>query len=262
MSRKKSSSLRGEISALQKELERERRRSAALEREVTALKRQLREAESRENPLRGLRRPKGVDAATRRREGLQTAAARRAQHYRRGSFLRYAYESVMDSVPVRILAQLWAYLRRLRVVQFVLTLVPAVGAVILVSALSAAALPFLVLGTGLLAILGTLRAKRRHREMQKALAGKHIRVLIPARKTAPFRHDFFVGNAKDLARGKNVAVVIVSPYAFSTRGLSGRGAYFTARREDEDIYLVRRYYFFSLRHRVLDAIDPGMTVIY
>ncbi len=263
MSKKNPISSEDELLSLREELECERRRTAALERELSSLKRELKDTENRDKPLRSpLRRRSSDDASNRKRVRMQDSAARRAQHYRRGSFVRYAYESVMDSLPVRILAQLWAYLRRLRIVQFVLTLAPAIVAVVLVSVLSAAALPFLILGTALMAMLGGLRAKRQNRRLRQALDGKHIRVLIPARVTDPLRHIFFMENARAMATDENTAVLIVSPYSFSSRGINGRGAYLTARQEGENLYLVRRYYYFTLRRRVLDIIDPDMTVMY
>ena len=38
--------------------------------------------------------------------------------------------------------------------------------------------------------------------------------------------------------------------------------YFTARQEGNDLYIVRCHYYFILRRRVLDVLDPHMTVIY
>ena len=59
-----------------------------------------------------------------------------------------------------------------------------------------------------------------------------------------------------------VAVLVVSPYPLSSRGLGGKGGFFTARREAEGLYLVRRHYFFMLRKRVLDALEQDITVVY
>ena len=59
-----------------------------------------------------------------------------------------------------------------------------------------------------------------------------------------------------------MAVLVVSPYPVSPRGLGGKGSFFTARKEAEGIYLVRRHYFFMLRKRVLDAMGQNITMIY
>ncbi len=270
-----------EIARLRRELEQERRHSAALERELAAIKQELRDAEDadRDRPWRQLNRRRKLDERTRAEEQLREGASRRAHHYRKGSFWRYSFESVTDSLPVRILTQLWAYFKRIRVVQVVLTLIPAVGAVVLVTVLSAAALPFFLIGSGTLALIGWLRSRRMNRIMTEALAGRHIRVFIPPRGDASKRifrrvgrksrraraassEPFFWRQAQAMAAEEGVAVLVVSPYVLSDRGMGGRGAFFTARKETEGVYLVRRHYFFILRRRVLDAVDAQITAIY
>ena len=98
-----------QIALLRHDLEAERRKNAALEREVASLKRQL-QASSQAPSLRRRRRSK--------KETLMFGdAGRRAQHYRRSSFVRYLWESVMDSTPVQVITRLVLYLRRVQVVR-------------------------------------------------------------------------------------------------------------------------------------------------
>ncbi len=173
------------------------------------------------------------------------------------------WEVVSDSLPMRILSQLLAYLRRLRLIQTVAGLVVVVLSLVLVTVVSAAALPFLIIGALVLALLALMRSKRQNHLLRQALDGKHLRILIPARGCDPFRENsFFLRQARAMAAEGGVAVLIVTPYALSVRGAGGHGAFFTARREGEDLYLVRRHYFFILRKRVLDVVDSDMTVIY
>ncbi len=248
-----------EIARLRQSLEAERRHAAELEREVAALREELRRrpADARDKPLRRLRR------RARYEDRLRDAASRRAQNYRRGSFLRYLFEAMMDSLPVQVIAQLLHYLRRLRVFNLILALVLAVGAVILVTVLSAAALPFLLFGTATLGILAWMRSRRMNAILREALDGRHIRVLVtPSRNVKLGENSFFVRQARAMAQEEGVAVIVVSPYIFSRKGLGGRGRYFTAREEAPALYLVRRHYFFVLRKRVLDVVDADMTVIY
>ncbi len=268
-----------EIAELRRELEQERRHAARLEREVASLREELRmhtAVTERDKPLSRLRsRPSMEDR-------LREDAGHRAAHYRERSFIRYLFEAVMESAPVAIITRLLLYIRRLRVVQLILTLGLAVGAVVLVTLLSAAALPILIFGSGTLAILAAVRSRRANIRLRAALEGEHIRVLIPPRgqslpkarrksRKATASADgfevtevtpFFVRQAYAMAAEEGVSVVVVSPYLLSTRGLGGTGGYFTARREAEGLYLVRRHYYFILRRHVLDALDADMTVIY
>ncbi len=291
-----------ELAELRAELDRERRRSAALEREVAFLRRSLQDtASDYDQPIRWLRDkhatakaeqrvirraeadrrhgrytptvkrsapsdPKAEAKATERarmEDRMRVSASRRANHYRRRSYFRYMWEAVSDSLPMRILSQLLAYLRRLRLIQTVAGLVVVVLSLVLVTVVSAAALPFLIIGALVLALLALMRSKRQNHLLRQALDGKHLRILIPARGCDPFRENsFFLRQARAMAAEGGVAVLIVTPYALSVRGAGGHGAFFTARREGEDLYLVRRHYFFILRKRVLDVVDSDMTVIY
>ena len=249
-----------EITRLQRELRQERRRVAALEREVADLRRELSEP-GRGNPEQPLRRLTQRVKGTHREERLLEAANRRAHHYRKGSFLRYLWETVMESAPVQVLAKLIRYLRRIRAVQLILTVLLALGAVVTVAVVSAAFLPFLLAGTALLAMLALMRSRRMNRILKKELSGKRVRVLVPPRGQSPDGSSFFARNARAMA-ADGVAVVVVSPYLLSRRGLGGKGGFFTARCEAPGLYLVRRHYFFILRRRVLDAMEQDLTMIY
>ncbi len=256
------------VRALHRELDKERRHSAALEREVALLKQEIKHLENRDSDTVSLRprRKKGKDPRTEASTKMREASSRRAHHFRRGSYVRYLFESMMESLPVRIIATLLLYLRRLRVVQIVATIGVAVGTVVLVTILSAALLPFLFFGTAFLAIWAGVRSGRMNRILRRELAGKHLRVFFPPRGASMEPDSFFLRQARAMADEDGVAVLIVSPYSLSRRGARmGEGKkpfYFTARRDGESIYMVRRPYYFFVRGRVLDILDPAMTVIY
>ena len=250
-----------EIALLRRELASERRENARLERELSDLRRELQAGQltTQDQPLRRLRyRIRGEQ----RQERLLDEANRRAHHYRKRSFLRYLWESVMESAPIAVITRLVQYLRRVRVVQIILSLVLAVGAVVAVAILSTAVLPFLFFGTALLTMLATLRSLRMNRILEREFLGKHIRIMVPPRGAALTESSFFIRNAHAMASEKESVVVVITPYLVSRRGLGGKGGFFTARKETDNLYLVRRHYFFILRRRVLDALDGAMTVIY
>ncbi len=256
---KKQSSGR-EIARLQRELQAERRRVASLEREVSDLRRQIQSNtyEHRDRPLRRLRRrATGED----REALLLEAANRRAHHHRKGSFLRYLWETVMESAPVLILSKLIRYLRRVRAVQLILTVTLALGAVVTVAVVGAAVLPFLLFGAASLSILAFTRSRRMNRILARELSGKAVRVFIPPRGASLKAGSFFIRNARAMAC-EGVAVLVVSPYPVSNRGLGGKGGFFTARKESEGLYLIRRHYFFMLRKQVLDALEQDITMVY
>lgn len=248
-----------EIQRLRRELTAERRENARLERQLADLRRELQSQQLEDQPFQRLkRRAKG----SHREERLLEEANRRAHHYRKRSFLRYLWEAVMESAPVTVITRLWQYVRRVRVVQTVVSLALAVGAVTAVAVLSAAAFPFLLFGTAVLTMFAALRSHRMNRRLQRELDGQRIRILVPPRGKSLDEGSFFIRSARSMASEKGVTVLVVTPYLLSGRGLGGKGRFFTARKEAEGLYLVRRHYFFVLRRRVLDAMEGSLTVMY
>ncbi len=249
---------------LRRELDKERRHGAALEREVASLKEEIKRLEDRDSETISFRRNRRKQADPRALAGnkMREAASRRAHHFRRSSYLRYLFESMMESLPMRILSTLLTYLRRLRVVRVVATIVIAVGTVLLVTILSAAMLPFLLLGTAFLAIWAGIRSNRMNRFLKCALQGKHLRVFFPPRGSSFAAQSFFIRQIRAMAQEADVAILIVSPYSLSRRGVGKKRFYFTARQDSENLYMVRRPYFFFVRKRVLDLVDSDMTVVY
>lgn len=245
-----------DISRLRRELALERRRAAKLEREVSDLKRQL-QAHGATEKHRSLRRRQ-----TSKENTLLAQANQRAHHYRKSSFLRYLWESVMESALVQLLSMLIQYLRRMRAVQLILTVLLALTAVVTVAVVSAAALPFLLLGAALAAMLALLRSRRMNRILRGELASRRIRIMIPPRGKSFSKDSFFLRNARAMANESGVTVIVVTPYLVSNRGINRKGSFFTARKETSNLYLVRRHYFFILRRRVLDTLNCDITVIY
>ncbi len=252
------------LKLLRRELDKERRHSAALEREVATLKQELRlhQKGDHEKLSPMARRQRGVDPRTVASAKMQEAASRRAHHYRRSSYVRYLFESMMESMPIRIISKLLTYLRRLRIIQIAATVLTAVGTIALVAVVSAALIPFLIAGTVFLGVGACVLSRQTNRHLKQALDGRHLRVFFPPRGASWEPDSFFMRQARAMAAEDGVAVIIVSPYSLSRRGAGKKSFFFTARRDAEHLYVVRRHYFFMLRKRVLDIVDPDMTVIY
>jgi hypothetical protein len=235
----------------------ERQKNARLERKLSALQSELNDSE---NALLFRFRP---GAGSRRNaEGLRDASSRCARRYRKNSFLRYLWDAVIDSSLITFMSKLLQYFRRIRALQIILSIVLAAGALTAVAALSAAMLPFLLFGMGLLTITAALRSRHMNTRLRRVLTGKRIRILIPTGRKALSKNAFFIRNARSMAAEEDVAVVVVSPFLLSHKGFGGKGAYFTARTEGERLFIVRKPYFFFLRRRVLDTLDGNISVVY
>lgn len=194
-------------------------------------------------------------------EKMLSAASENRSMSSHRRFLGYAYALVTHATWFTLWQNLLSYLRKFRMITFLfrtaafLVTVLETGAfVLLTTALFLVILPLsgaLMLGILLTALL---ESRITNRNMRRVLRGKRIYFLFGTRG----ENAFLEGNARDLARREDVAVAVISPYWFSGKGFGKSGFYCTVRREDEDLYLIRRYYFFLLRR----CVDPEIEPIY
>lgn len=200
------------------------------------------------------------DRDTRAERVTQEAAQNRKLTAHR-FFFGYAYDLIIHTSLYRQWQRLLRTVRRfravavtLRILTFLLTVVETGALVILSTAVFLVILPLaLALTLGLL-LTALLESKQTNRYLSKVLAGKHVYVLFWSEDSS----SFFWQNARSLAQDEQCAVIAVSPYWISAKGLRKSPFYCTARQESHNLYLIRRYYFFRLRKRVLS----GLRVAY
>ncbi len=136
----------------------------------------------------------------------------------------------------------------LRISAFLLAALETGALVLLSGFLLLLCLPVLIFLSLMILITALWEAPQKNREILAKIAQKRIYVLFLEEGSGAF----FKANVYDLASRENSAVVIISPFWFSTRGIAQkRGFYVTAREEMENVFLVRRYYFFALKKHVL-----------
>lgn len=174
-------------------------------------------------------------------------------------FFGYLYAR-FRSTSLWVQWQRWlSYFRRFRTVTlvwrvlvFVFSVLQTGALVLLSTLLFVFILPLsTVLMLGIL-ITAAIESKRSNRFLQERLAGRRVCILfLPSQES-----DFFEQHARKLTE-EGFCVLVISPYLLSSRGIGGRrrGFYSTLRREAPDLYLVRKYYFFSLQKHVLRALD-------
>ncbi len=249
-----------EIARLERELRQERRTTAKLRREVTDLRRELEDSRQPTDTAPLFRRRK-----TRTKEQMRNTmlheTAMNAKRFQRRTYLGFLARIVMDSSLFGFFSQIVAYLRRLQVVRIVATVLTVILTTAVVSAVYVAALPFLIAATAVGLIVACLTSRSMNRIMRRELAGRRVRVFIAPDRLSLHRDSLYLRNLQAMAE-EGVSVILVSPSTFSTKGLGGRGPYFTARREAADLYIVRKHYYFMLRRRVLDEVCESVTVVY
>ena len=163
------------------------------------------------------------------------------------------------------------YFRRFRLLSAVLRWITRIVAlaesgVVLVASLSVflVALPFLIVFAIFSLTAALFRRRNALRELKQRLKNKKIYVLFASReqiKRKNSKKGYFYSNAKELASDGS-AVIIVSPFFFSKKGFEKSDFYVTAREEYENIYLVRKIFFFILRRKVLQKVASNYITIF
>lgn len=240
------------------ELETLRLENQRLTQTVSTLRKQLGEYGEEDMPLR---RPK---PRTRREAwGRQFRDdGRAAGSFSKKTFPRYLIGIVNASTPGRLVKKVTRFFRRVRLVRTVVAVGTAVITAVVLFPMYVVVLPIMLTLSGLTAFLSLFFAFRKNRQLRQELNGRHLYVLIATEDVCLHPDSFFVRNAHQLAHTPGCAVLVVSPHNLRTQGLGGKGLFVTARRECDDLYLVRKHYFFNLRRKVLRRIDPHMTIIY
>jgi len=135
----------------------------------------------------------------------------------------------------------------LRVLTFLLSILQTGALVLLATALFLIIIP---VGSALmLGILLTALIESRHtnRRLRSTLSNRRACVLFLAANT---QNGFLWQNALDLS-ARGYTVFLISPYWISGQSPVSKKYYVTARTLSPNVYLIRRYYFFSLRRHVL-----------
>lgn len=169
-------------------------------------------------------------------------------------------EALIRARPYRLWKQLLVYLRRIRMISILIRVVSVIFSVlqagtlvILTTAVLFILLPILLL----LLTLGTVAAlvdrRRSLRILERELTDKRVYVFFC------IRGGFGEENARSLARSGDVAVLVVSPHWISPTAFGSRRPFVNLRREEESLFLIRRYFYFSVRKR----LDPSrLTLVF
>lgn len=249
-----------EIARLEQALRQERRANVKLRRRVAELHRELEESRLPVSRTPLIPRRKSRSRAQMRRAMLAETAVT-AQRFRKRTYFSFLARIVADSSLFEFATRVIAYVRRLQVVHVVATVLTVILTTAVVSAVYVAALPFLIVAAAAGLLIARLTSHSMNRKMRRLLAGRRVRVFIAPHQLSLDRDSLYLRNLHAMVE-EGVSVILVSPSAFSNKGLGGRGPYFTARREAADLYIVRRNYFFMLRRRVLDEVCQDVTLVY
>ena len=178
---------------------------------------------------------------------------------RRG-FFQDARDSVLQARPYRLWQSILGYVRKFRMISFILrltgwilTILQTSALVLLTTAIFFVILP--LLGAVLLGVLFTALPdlRRSLRLIRPRISGKRIYIFFGE------AGDFRTREAHALASEENTAVLVVSPYWIAPKGLGRYRFYVNVRQEGERLFLIRRFFYFSLRKQILKKEDTVLV---
>ena len=195
-----------------------------------------------------------TDEKTKKAVAARTDRNRRLTRHR--FFFAYAYDALTHTSVWSHWQDLLAYIRRARMIVWILRILSILslalraGAfVLLATALFVVILPLTAVMMLAILLTALLESRRTNRRLLDETQERRICVLFLA---ADSPNAFLFANARDLA-SRGYTVLLISPYWLSPRGMKRGRFYCTARAEADHIFLIRRYYFFSLRKHVINA---------
>ena len=105
---------------------------------------------------------------------------------------------------------------------------------------------------------------RKHNKRNTALlSGKQVYVFFPPKERAFDHGSYFAHFVSDIASREDCIAVVVSPYMLKSTGIEkSRKPYYISRLDGQDILLVRRHYYFTLRKKIIDVHTSSLTEIY
>jgi len=165
----------------------------------------------------------------------------------------YLLQQLRAASPIQRFKHFWSIFKAFRTVAFAFRITTTVflfletGTLFLLSAaVLLVLLPIVALILMGSILIAALRSRKANRQMEKILSEKKVYVQIPTTE------ELTEHTVAEHADESSCVSLVVSPYWVSRKGICASGKfYFTVRKEMPSVYLVRRYYFFSLKKHVL-----------
>lgn len=136
------------------------------------------------------------------------------------------------------------------------------AAFIIVATASITVLPILFVLSSVVLISTFIYRNKYNRLLSDEIGGRTVAVYIAVNQRCFEENSCFLHTVRETAKDQKKIVFVVTPYFWSLRGLGGRGAFACARKEGENIWLVRNYYFFFFRRTVLKKLYDRIIYIY
>lgn len=186
--------------------------------------------------------------------------------YSESSYVKTVIAFVKSSTFYRLWIGFLTFFRRFRMLTYISAFISyalaliGTGALLLVY-LSATALFFIASALFFLTLLALASSdiKKSNKLLSDYLINKDLYVFFASGNRALSQKSFFFQNALEFSNIQNSSVLIVTPSLFS-RIKSRR--FLALRKERENLFIIRKYYYFSFKKRVLPKLSGNITVIF
>lgn len=183
------------------------------------------------------------------------------------SYPHYLLSTLHQSSAYRGWMRLLTYFRRFRLVSVIiriatnlLTIIETSALLIVAATVFIVTLPLLLAVLLVAAVAVAIDGSRCNRRLAPLICDKQIFVFFP---THPARRGGVLhATLAQLASDPRNAVFAVSPYPVSSALFGRRQAYFIQARSEENIFFIRKYYFFMLRRGVLSHAHHPVRYIF
>ena len=129
-------------------------------------------------------------------------------------------------------------------------------------ALLAIIIPPIIAGFSTLLIISAIKFPRDAKLLEKRISDKKVILFFPPKQCELGQDGFLFRNASELA-SRGYALIAVSPFLLSSLSLSGsKRLYANIRADTEEIFTIRRQYFFFINKKILKKHQKRVIYIY
>ena len=151
----------------------------------------------------------------------------------------------------------------LKIVSILFVFVETAALFVLSTSAFIASLLLTIIASHVLTALTFFTRKKHNKRNYELMSQKNVTIFFPTKSRAFEAESFFSSFVYGEAEKENHIVIIVSPYMFKSIGLNqSKKAYYISRMDGENIMLVRRNYYFTLKKNCIDAVASSVTEVY
>ncbi len=192
------------------------------------------------------------------------------QQYSKKSFSSSVVLRAKQTSVFKVYRRILNFIRRytfitmtLRIASFLFAFIETGALLLLSTSALVISIPISLTISHISVLLTVFSAQKRNRKNKTVIEGKNVFLLFPPKARAFDKDSYFRFMVCELAKDENNTVVIVSPSPIKTLGISdSKKPYLLSRYETDNVIMVRRHYYFTLRKRVINKYAKNITEIF